>query len=124
MAQHGDGDDRAGHLLGQFHEEAARVVGPGVVDQQADVDVVRHLAHLRQGVGLGEVDGGGAHVRTLAAQLGREILQRSRLAGDEHELEPVGRQKPRELGADAFRSTDDERPWPILVEVHADRPYA
>ena len=92
-------------------------VGAGVVDEQPDLDVLDLVDDPRDRVRGGQVECQGPHLDSVGAAQSRRLLQRDRLAGDEHQVEPglgeLGRERPpHTLGA-----AGDHRPGAVASDV-------
>ena len=116
----GDGkrDDAARHFGRQFHEAAARVVRAGVVDQQANLEVVGHRAHAVQRIGGHQIHTGDAHLPAACAQFFRQRFQRTGLARHQHHAEALAHQLAGESRPHPFRSANDQRPGAVFGQVH------
>jgi len=123
VAEHGVADrveaddvERVGER--RIEEGPGAVRGAGIVDDQADIDVVGDRADAIEHVRAGEVEREGADLdAAFGAEVARDLVERRLLAGDQHEVDADLGEPRRDTGADAFRSAGDDGPGAVGVGI-------
>jgi hypothetical protein len=94
------------HLIKPAYTSQSRIVHEDVDLQAASIECA---GQLRGGSRLGEIAGDDDRGRTVSLHFGCERLHCRHCARAQHQIVTVFRQLAREIGADAARSSGDQR---------------
>jgi len=104
------------HALARDLVEAPRATEAGVVDQDADLEILDRARHEIRASGIGEVGGDNACLHAmLLLELGGEIRQPLLPARRQHDVHAVARQGPRELHTEPRRGARHDPPLAVAV---------